>query len=311
MNRIGWTIGGLLLATSGAASAQPPPSTPIEVSIVDFSSRGDVSLSDLSALNQQPILPSDCDGSITFRFNGVDMSRHNLYWFYGEMCDDPSVRTSVTTSACSNLAQTPNAIDGRDQMDVVVAVRDIVPCDHHESGVENAWVFALSDPNTDTVTGDGQQANFPLAYDFVDVAAPSGLTATKNGGDIELSWTAPTGIDGGSYDILVDPSACDGDGGASSPATETIADTVAGSSTAAVIPFPDGVPASARVGVAVRSRDRAGVAGGTSDFVCVSRSGGGGGTGGGGCAVAPGSRSPLAALAVALMGLALAARRRR
>ncbi len=289
---------------------------------------------DLARLGNQlgtPIGEADCDSLVTFRFTGIDVTRSALFFFHGSSCNDPMVRTDMTSSACQATDAASVAINGRAQQDPPVLVRDLLPCDMATSGVRTIWVLALNDP-TDAVTGAGQQVSFPLAYDFQVPSAPTDPSASGGEARATLTWSS-AGSDVVEYQVFADATGCTDDVVTSPVLTGDPPDegalaglltsTAAGTSTSASVSFPASVPVGGQMAVAVRGVDRAGNVGALSTPVCVTRfevdtwwdsycpEGDTRGVCSGGCAAAPGrdASEPMLAL-LGLVPVALVLRRR-
>lgn len=249
----------------------------ITVTVLDFEGRssGTFDLPRLATVAQNPVGSFECDRTIRFRFTNVDVLRATLRFFEGAGCSDPTVRTSTTTISCRELPVPDVAIDGRAQRDVDIAASDLVPCDEGGSGVWTIWVLALNNPN-DAVTGTGQQASFPLAYDFIPPSAPTDLTSAGGQSSASVEWTA-AGEQVSEYQVFADPTGCT-DGTVTStlldpsmPDESLIATSVTGTARSARVTFPDSVPIGGQMAVGVRGIDRAGNVGPLSAAVCVDR----------------------------------------
>ncbi len=336
----------LTIAWIGAAEAQT--TSQIQVGVTSFPNHANPTLANLGNPMGSPITTSDCGESITFRFTGVDTTRTNLFFYQGSMCDDVTVRNSTTQQNCTQLDVTPVPTSNRSQIDATVPVTGLVPCATGGSGVRNIFVLALNN-TSDTVTGSGQMATFPLAYDFVGPGAPSGFAAT-GGSAAHLTWEASTD-QVSSYEIFITPG-CGGtsgadastsgldasvalDGAVADASVATTSDagaptgeptaTAGSGSTSANVPFPASVPEGSEASVAIRAVDRSGNKGALSNVICVQHyavttwhdTACGGASppawcSSNGCAVAPAkSGAPLELLALGIAVLGLAARRSR
>jgi MYXO-CTERM domain-containing protein len=252
----------------------------ITVTVRDFTGRaaGDFDLMDLATTSAVPISQGECDAGaeITFRFTNVDPMRSNLFFYQGANCDDVAIRNDTTDDRCSLLAG-PFTTEMRTQVDVTLPVSELVPCGEGGSGTREIFVLAVNNTMSDDVSGPGQLATFPIAYDFQGPAAPSDFEAVGGESSATLTWTAdtsqiteweifldPNGCTGGTVDsaLLADPNA---------PDPSALVDTAEGTASSFDLPFPASVPIGGEAAVAIRAVDRAGNVGTLSPVRCVSR----------------------------------------
>ncbi len=228
MQRAGLAACALVLATAfgGVARAQTSSGGGgISVGITSFPGRTNLSLDNLGNQMGQPLVSSECNKTITFRFTGIDTSRGNLYFYQGTGCDQTSVRTNSTMHSCIELAFGPIPTSNRSQIDVPIPASALAPCTMGGTGVWNVFVLAMNNPMSDMVSGN-QLATFSIAYDFTGPAAPTGFTAT-GGAAAHLHWdTAMDQVT--TYLVYMDPNGCSADG---NPLTDGAVATLDGSIT--------------------------------------------------------------------------------
>lgn len=324
----------LLAVLSCLAPAASAQAQDIMVTVRDFTGRTTVpSREQLGSSAGFPITQMDCDtnAEITFRFDGIDTTRTNLYLYQGASCDDVMIRNTTTDERCSELAG-PFMTEMRRQVDLTIGVEQLVPCGAGGGGTITVWVLAVNNTMSDEVSGAGQKATFDVAYDFEGPAAPPGFDASGGETSITVEWEA--GSDQVTrYEVYVDPNGCmdgavDPEGALASdpdnPPMSLLATTIDGPSSGGPVPFPESVPTPGEAAVAVRAVDRAGNVGALSPVRCVARfevtswlemycvDGSADACGGSDCSVSPGSGStaPLVALGL-VVGVALLRRRRR
>ena len=276
MQRAGLAVALAVMTWSGlaeVASAQ----TPIMVIIESFTGReaGRFDLADLATTSAIPIGAAECDATIVFQFNNVDMARANLRFFEGANCNDPAVRTDMTTSSCNELAVPLTTIGMVTEVTVSARASDLVPCDAGGSGVRTIWVLALDDINS-TVTDAGQQVSFPIAFNLAPPTGPAGFAAQGGESGARLTWTAASGVT--EYEVFVDPNGCT-DGTVTSelladpenPDASASVATFTGPASSYTLTWPDSVPIGGEAAVAIRAADNAGNVGPLSTVLCVSR----------------------------------------
>lgn len=317
-------VAALVLVPS-AASAQ------IVVTVSGVTGRTtNFDLAALASVNMGPVTAAECGAGaeVTFNYNMVDSNRQTLQYFRGQNCDDPMVRTDLTTTICEEFDPARSTtIMGNTMVTDIVPVTELVNCDATDSGVENIWVLALDNANS-TVTEAGQQAQFDIAYDFEGPRAPEDVMARTAEEATTVSWTGNTD-QSSAFEIYVVPDGCmngvvtttvfDGD----SPSISPSFTTDNGNTTQAEVAFTPVLEAGDEVAIAVRGIDIAGNVGELSTVICSDvvpvmswwDTYCGGGTDGpcpdGNCSASPGRSSAPLGLLLMLGAVALFVRRRR
>ncbi|MBX3273259.1 MAG: hypothetical protein KF729_23555 [Sandaracinaceae bacterium] len=269
------TLCSFLLAGLAASTLAAPASAQgIQVTVRSMTSRTRVQLVDFATQMATPINFAECESAtIGFRFSMVDRNRTQLAFFFGSMCEQASVRNDVTNTSCTDL-ELSYAIDLRTQVDVDIPVSSLLDCTQGMSGVRTIYVLALNDP-TSEVGAAGQNASFPMAFDFQGPTEPSGFTARNGQSGTSVSWQATTDRVQ-RYDAFLVPGGCDASGNLTTdafddPDNPTVSPytTFEGTATSGTISFPSGSAEGSTFAVTVRAIDNAGNTGTVAEPVCV------------------------------------------
>lgn len=314
----------LVFLASSALGSAAQAQTQINTLILEFPGRaeGSYDLEDLASVTAVPIREAECDTAITFRFADVDMTRANLMFFSGTMCNDPTVRTDNSTMTCdpmydddgTTILQFP--IESATSVDHMINVDDLVPCGGTtSSGTVTVWVLALNN-TSDTVTANGQYDTFTIAYDFAPPEGPADFEGSGGENSVTLTWDGGSGDE--EYEVYLDPSGCPSTALTDPPDPALRVATFMGPADSYTLMWPDSVMDGATAAIAIRAIDGSGNEGPLSAVICVTRVEGTSwcdtapdmctGTS---CAASPRGRSFLAPIAAIALALLFLQRRRR
>lgn len=261
----------VVLAAPSVANAQA-----ITVTVSEVTGRtNNFDLAALGDVNMGPINSAECaaGAEVTFRYTSVDTTRQTLRYYRGQQCDDVTVRTDLTTTICQEFdPRLSTTIMGNSMVTHTVAVSALVNCDATDSGLENIWVLAVDNENSE-VTGAGQMAQFDIAYDFQGPGPPQNVTSSTSEMAATVRWDGTT-EQVSAFDVYVVPGGCtDGvvtttafEGGVPSIAPSVTTDN--GNTTQAEVIFSTELEPGDEVAVAVRGIDISDNVGELSEVIC-------------------------------------------